>query len=138
MTGFFIVRYFPNETPSTSFNGAKVFVPYPSNGLVGVSTFGPMPGGLDGVVDAMKGGLVDNVAMIGGPSSNQGVELEDEVSGCDGFVGFDDLANLPQEGVDLLLGRGNQQYAVVLPNRLAKKFEAFLNMSDAGLLLGES
>jgi hypothetical protein len=50
---------------------------------------------------------------------------------------FDDCSNLLQEGLDVLLGRLNQQFAVVLAYILAQEIKPVLDMRDAGLLLRE-
>ena len=84
------------EDPMVSFDGFEVSFLDPLFGLVGVSPFRPSPQGLkDGMADSGKRDFTDDMLVIVGPSSDDRVELNNQISRCRLFIGLDELAYLP-------------------------------------------
>jgi hypothetical protein len=88
-------------------------------------------------LDGGKDLLADHMSVIARPAPDHGIEHADQLSDCDLLVVFDDCSNLLQKGLNVLLGRLDEQLAVVLTYILAQKIKPILNMRDAGLLLWE-
>ncbi len=84
------------EDPILPIDGFKVSLLNPLFGFVGMSPFGPSPQGLE---DCMaypgKGDFAHDVLVIVGPSSNEQVELHDQITCRRLFVGLDECPYLP-------------------------------------------
>lgn len=79
---FFFSKNLSEEDPIPGTQGTKVFLLYPSNTFSWMSSPRPLPQGLkDGTIDAAKGRFAHHMPMISGPSSNDSVELTNQVSG---------------------------------------------------------
>ena len=56
----------------------------------------------DGIINLGESLFTADVAMIVRPPPNEGIELADQIT-CGGlFVGFDEMANFSQKGLDAL------------------------------------
>ncbi len=86
---------FTIEHPVTLTLGAEVFVPDPMAVFVGVSTFGPLPKGLeDSMVRFDKGLFTVDVLMIIGPASEFGVEERYQLSSRGLGMGMNDVSDV--------------------------------------------
>jgi hypothetical protein len=69
--------------------------------------------------------------MIVRPTPDCGVELMDQVGGRHAQRGFDGLPDAAQEGLDVLLGRLDEQFPVgVLAHVLSEEIKAFLHVGN--------
>ena len=101
--------------PVTVTDGLEVFLLHPSFALVGMSSLGPTPDGLeDRMVDSAEGLFADDMSMVLRPTSDNGVEFGNQLTGGQMLMVLDEGADFEQESFDALFGRFNQQFAVVL------------------------
>ena len=113
----------------------EVFVLDPSSRFVVVSFPGPLPYHLkDGTIYILKDFLTDHMLVIPGPSSNERVEQQDQISGCGSLVFLHDFSDFFQERFHVLLGRFDNELTVVLAYMLSEKVEAVFNMCNEGFL----
>ncbi len=102
--GAVFVHRFSDEAPGSTIDGTEVFLPYPFRRFVGVSSFCPLPEGLeDSVVHLVEGGCTHHVSMVVDPSLNHGVKTLDESPCTCRFVRLDDRSDLLEECFHLLL-----------------------------------
>src|SRR3954451_3998464 len=126
------------KDPPLSATGADVLGDDPVFGLAGMPSDDPPAHGLvNGTVDGGKDLLADHMSVIARPAPDHGIEHADQLSDRDLLVVFDDCSNLLQKGLHVLLGRLDEQLAVVLTYILAQKIKPVLDMRNAGLLLRE-
>jgi hypothetical protein len=96
---------------------------------------------IDGVIHGAKDLFADNMPVIVGPTSNEGVELVYQCPGIYRFIRLYDVPNLVEECLDILLRRRYQQLALftrlVLAHMLAQEIKPVLNLREACLLLRE-
>src|SRR6266487_2702203 len=79
------------EDPIVSLDGFKVSLLNPLFGFVGMSPFCPPPQGLeDRMADSGEGDLTHDVLVIVGPSPNDRVQLDNQITCCRLFVGLDE------------------------------------------------
>src|SRR2546426_2358985 len=99
----------------------EVLGPYPTSGLVRMSSFGPVPHEFeDGCVHCGKGLRACHMPMVKRPSPNDRVQLADQVP-CRGLlVSLDHSADLFQERFDILLGGFDEHLAVILAQVLTQ------------------
>src|SRR6266568_1757209 len=98
------------EYPVVSSKGFEVFLRNPLIRFAWVSSFHPTSyRSIDLVVYGIEGFFAYYVLMIERPSSNDGVKLHDQFSSTKSFIRLHDVPYLFQEGVNILLGRFNQQ-----------------------------
>jgi hypothetical protein len=77
------------------------------------------------------------MAMVVGPTPDHGVELGYQMGrGCL-LVGLHDFPDLTQECLDILLGGFSEEFTRILPDMVAQKIKAVLDVRDAGFLRGE-
>ena len=93
---------------------------------------GPLPQTCeDGVVHAMKNVFTHHVPVIVGPAPYFGVKPINQNSGRHTQSCFDRLPDAVQEGLDVLLGRLDEQFPIgILAHILAEKIKALLHMRD--------
>jgi hypothetical protein len=84
-----------------------------------------------------EGGLADHMAMIGGPPTNDGVELRYQMAGCGLLVRLHDVPDVPKEGVHILWGGFNEEFPRILPHMLSQEIASVLDRRDMGFCLGE-
>jgi hypothetical protein len=77
------------------------------------------------------------MAMIVGPSTNDGVELRYQMAGCGLLVGLHDVPEVPKEGVHILWGGFDKEFPRVFPDILSQEIETVLDVGDMGFCLGE-
>ena len=83
------------------------------------------------VIRAGKRALTHHLPMIVGPTPDFGVELMDQIGGRHAERGFDCLPDAAQEGLNILLGRLNEQFPVwVLAHVLSEEIKTFLHVGD--------
>ena len=83
------------------------------------------------VIHANKRALTHHMPMIVGPAPDFGVEFMDQIGGGHAERGFDCLPDAAQEGVNVLLGRLNEQFPVgVLAHVLSEEIKTFLHVGD--------
>ena len=100
--------------------------------------FGPSPQGFEDLEARFaKGLLADHVPVIVGPSPKKGIEPNYQLSGTHCPTGLDDFSDSIQEGLNILAGWFNEQFAVVFANVLPQKVKAFINVGNAGLFRRE-
>lgn len=103
-----------------------------------MSAFCPFPESLeDSVVHCAKGLLACHVPVKIGPSPDNGVELHNQIASGGLFVVFDDLADFRQKRQQVFLGGFDDEFAFELAYRLSEEVEAFFDVDDFCLFLGE-
>jgi len=86
------------------------------------------------MVNVCEGTFADHVPMIVGPTSNLRVELIDQISGRHAKPGFDGCPDPRQEGLNVSLGRLDEQFPVrVAAHVLSEEIKAFLHVRNDGL-----
>ena len=91
----------------------------------------PSPGPLpqtseDGVINAVKGAFTHHVPVIIDPTPYFGVEPTDQIGGRHAQRGFDCLPDAAKEGLNILLGRLDEQFPVrVLATFCPRKSKPF-------------
>jgi hypothetical protein len=88
----------------------------------------------DRMVNVCEGTFADHVPMIVGPTSNLWVELIDQIGGRHAKPGFDGCPDPRQEGLNVSLGRLDEQFPVrVAAHVLSEEVKAFLHVRNDGL-----
>ena len=127
------------EDPVLPFVGLEVFLRDPPVGFLWVSSSHPLPqSSIDRVVYGTEHICADYVLMIVSPSSNDGIEHQDQPPGRERLVLLNDVPDLFQVGMHILVRWFNQQFVplscFVLTYILTQEVEPLLNVSDAGFL----
>ena len=126
------------EHPLSASVGREILRPDPSKILARVSPSSPTPQRFpDRVVHEREGFAADHVPVVENSTPDQGIEEPDQRSGRDCFVGLDDLPDLAQEGAPGLLGRLDEQLALVFTYRLTQEVKARFYMRDGRFLRRE-
>lgn len=120
----------------------EVFLLHPGRAFSWVSPSGPPPQLFkDRMIHRVKDFTAGPESVVVGPSPDNRIELDHDLSRRAILVFFDDSSNLFEERLHVLL-RGTRQYSsiVVLTYVLTEEVEAVLNGGDDGFLLrqGES
>src|SRR6266446_2275145 len=136
----FFLFNFSGEHPVHRANCREIFLFHPGGAFVWVSPPGPPPQLFeDRVVHGVEGFATCAEAMIGRPSSYDGVQLHNQLSGRAIPVFLDGSSNLLQECANILLRGGRQNFPVwVLAYMQSKEIEAVLDMRDHCFLLREA
>src|SRR5262245_63385164 len=93
----------PHEGPPAAVSHAKVFRRHPPAGLLRMPPCGPRPQSLeDRCVHVVEGDLADHVAVIVGPSPDDGVELGYQMPSGGLLVRLHDLPDMTVECADIL------------------------------------
>ena len=79
----------------------------------------------------------NDVPVVIGPTTNNRIELGDEVTGLRCLVGLYDPSNLCKERLDVLFRRLDKELAVILANILPEKIETVLYVRDGRFLWRE-
>src|SRR5712692_2614287 len=120
--------YFPREHPATGTHGGKIAGLHPTNAFIGMPSFGPAPQRLkDRVIHRLKDFGADDLPVIQCPAPDERVQKVDQGPGSGALVSFDQATNLPQQGLDTLYRRLNEQLAVVFAEGLAEEVSTLLN-----------
>ena len=125
------------EDPVLPFMGLEVFLRDPLVGLLWMSSSHPLSqSSIDRVVYGTKHVCANDVLMVLSPSSNDGVEHQDQPPGREGLVLLDEVPQLFQVGMDILSRWFNQQFVLlscfVLAYILTQEVEPLFNVGDAG------
>ena len=108
-----VITRFTEEGPVTTTTRRKVLLFAPACVLVRVSSSCPLPQtGEDVVIHAGKRACTHHVSMIVGPTPDGGVEFTDQIGGRHAPRSSDCLPDAAQEGVNVLLGRLDEQFSV--------------------------
>jgi hypothetical protein len=99
---FFLLLFFsstlPEKTGAACPHQMEVFVGYPPARLFRMPSFSPSPEqGEDSTVYLTEGSLAGHMPVIVGPSLDDWVEADDQVSGCDRRVFLHDFSDLLQD-----------------------------------------
>ncbi len=114
---------------------AKVTLSPPAGILVRMPSFDPAPQSeVDAPVYMIEGLLRCDVTMVIGPAPNHRIQLLDQVYRFRRWVGLDHLPYLRQEGLDVGLGRFDDQLPVVFTEMPSEEVEPFVDMRYLGLL----
>src|SRR6266851_8307394 len=98
------------EHPVVSCNGLEVLLRNPFISLSWVFPFHPPPHrSIDLVVYRIEGFFAHHMLVIVGPSPNDGIELYDQFSSTESFIGLHHVPYLFQKGMNILLRRFDQQ-----------------------------
>ena len=135
----FLTSYFSEKDPVVPRSGLEVFLRHPGVGFLWVSSVHPPSQcAIDRVVYIMKHIRADDMPMILCPSTNDGIEYQDQSACGQRVVFLDDLPNLFQVSMYILLCWFNQQFGLlscfVLTYVLTQEIEPILNMRNAGFL----
>ena len=108
-----VIARFTEEGPITTTTRRKVLLFAPACVLVRVSSSRPLPQTReDVVIHAGKRACTHHVPMIVSPAPDGGVELADQIGGRHALRSSDCLPDAAQEGVNVLLGRLDEQFPV--------------------------
>ena len=131
-----VVTYFTEERPITSPMLPKVSLLEPVRGLLRVPSPCPLPYTTkDNGVNVFKSMLTHHVPMIVGPTTNLWVECTDQIGGRPANRGFDYSSNAIQEGLNIFLGRLDEQFPIGIPTHvLSEEIEALLLVRNDRLL----
>src|SRR5665213_3255805 len=86
------------------------------------------------ILDLPKRRTRFDVAVIVSPTTDNRIELPDQMLLFRGTIRANLTTHLFQEGVQVLLGGFNQELAAILTQVLSKEIEALFDMRDAGFL----
>ena len=127
-----VITRFTEEGPVTTTMRHKILLFAPACVLVRVSSSCPSPQTReDFVINTAKCVLTHHVPMIVGPTPDFGVEFMDQIGGRHAQRGFDCLPDAAQEGLNVLLGRLDEQFPVgILAHVLSEEIKTFLHMGD--------
>ena len=127
-----VITRFTEEAPVTTTTRRKVLLFAPACVLVRMSSSCPSPQTReDVVIHAGKRACTHHVPMIVSPTPDFGVEFMDQIGGRHAERGFDCLPDAAQEGLNILLGRLNEQFPVwVLAHVLSEEIKTFLHVGD--------
>jgi len=131
-----VIVPFPDEGPIPVPMPLKVFCFDPARVLVSVPSSCPFPQTReDSVIHAGERLFAHHVPMIIGPTSYLGVEFLNQSGGRRSQRGFDCPSDAFQEGLDVVLGRFDEQFPVrVSAHVLSEKIKALFHMRDDCLL----
>ena len=83
------------------------------------------------VIHTGKRACTHHVPMIVGPTPDFGVEFTDQIGGRHAPRSSDYLPDAAQEGVNVLLGRLDEQFSVgILAHVLSEEIKTFLHLGD--------
>ena len=127
-----VVTRFTEEGPVTTTTRRKVLLFAPACVLVRVSSSCPLPQTReDVVIHAGKRACTHHVPMIVSPAPDGGVEFADQIGGRYAPCSSDYPPDAAQEGVDILLGRLDEQFSVgILAHILSEEIKTFLHLGD--------
>jgi len=131
-----VVTYFTEERPVASPMLPKVSLLEPVRGLLRVPSPCPLPYTTkDNGVNVFKSMLTHHVPMIVGPTTNLWVECTNQIGGRPANRGFDYSSNAIQEGLNIFLGRLDEQFPIGIPTHvLSEEIEALLLVRNDRLL----
>ena len=110
----------------------------PSGAFAGVPASGPTPEAVpQGPFHFLERPLRHNVAMVVGPTPDDGVELTYQVGLAESAILANQLPHLFQERVRVFLGRLDEQLAAILAEVLSEEVKPLLDVRDAGFLWRE-
>jgi len=110
----------------------------PSGAFAGVPASGPTPEAVpQGPFHFLERPLRHDVAMVVGPTPDDGVEMTDQGGLAESAILANELPHLFQERVRVLLGRLDEQLAAILAEVLSEEVEPLFDMCDAGFLWRE-
>ena len=126
------------EGPLSRTDLGEVLPFHPTLSLVRMTTSGPIPRHLpDAVIDPCKGPLGHDVLMKVGPSPDSRIQRFDQLLLACGFRFPENVPDFRQEGLDVLLRRRDQKFAVfVFSDLLSQENEPFRDVHDAGRSIG--
>ena len=127
-----VITRFTEEGPVTTATRRKVLPFAPACVLVRVSSSCPLPQTReDVVIHAGKRACTYHVPMIVSPAPDDGVEFADQIGGRHAPRSSDYPPDAAQEGVDVLLGRLDEQFSVgILAHILSEEIKTFLHVGD--------
>ena len=127
-----VVGHSSEKAPIPSLVPLKVFLLEPTPGFVSVSSSRPSPQTReDFVIHARERAFADDVPMIIGPTSYFRVEFLNQIGSRCAQRGLDDSSDAVHEGLNVLLGRHNEQFSIgISAYILAEKVEAFFHVRD--------
>ena len=127
-----VITRFTEEGPVTTTTRRKVLLFAPACVLVRVSSSCPLPQTReDVVIHAGKRACTHHVPMIVSPAPDGGVEFADQIGGRYAPRSSDYPPDAAQEGVDVLLGRLDEQFSVgILAHILSEEIKTFLHVGD--------
>ena len=79
-----------------------------------------------------EGRFADPVPMIGDPTPNERIELHNQASGWNLGIGLDETTDFSQKGLDVLLGRLDEQFTLVFTDVVSQKVKAIVDVHDFG------
>ena len=131
-----VVTCFTEERPIASPVSPKVFLLEPVRGLLRVPSPCPLPYTTeDDGVNVYKSMFTHHVPMIVGPTPNLWVEFTDQIGGRPANRGFDYSSNAIQEGLNIFLGRLDEQFPIGIPTHvLSEEIKALLHVRNDRLL----
>jgi hypothetical protein len=113
----------------------KVLLRHPLFGLGRMSSGRPLPQRFeDGAIHPTEDAFAHHVALIIGPSLDDGIELPYQCTGCGLLMRLDDVSDCVQECVDTLGGGFDEQLPVVLAYIVSEKVKAILDVRYPGFL----
>lgn len=102
--GFLLMCDFSEEDPISLSDGAEILLLHPVGTFVGVPSSRPVPEGLkDGALDPIESRFADHMPVISGPSSNDSIELTDQMPGSGWLILADDPSHFVKECLHILL-----------------------------------
>ena len=127
-----VITRFTEEGPVTTTTRRKVLLFAPACVLVRVSSSCPLPQTReDMVIYAGKRACTHHMPMIVSPAPDGGVEFADQIGGRYAPRSSDDPPDAAQEGVDVLLGRLDEQFSVgILAHVLSEEIKTLLHVGD--------
>ena len=131
----FLPFVLPEEHPMSVTNGLEVFLSDPLFTFLGMSSGGPTPEGLeDGMVDGGEKAFTDDMSMVLCPSSDDRIELSDELPRRNLRLVPDEGSHLLQEPRAVLFGWFDEQFLVVFADVLTEKVKSIFDSGDMGFL----
>jgi len=131
-----VVTRFTEERPIATPALPKVSLLEPVRGLLRVPSPCPLPYTTeDDGVNVYKSMLAHHVPMIVGPTPNLWVEFTDQIGGRPANRGFDYSSNAIQEGLNIFLGRFDEQFPIGIPTHvLSEEIKTLLRVRNDRLL----
>ena len=122
----------PKNVQSRSWRCAKILLFDPTPGLLRVPSSRPSPQTIeDDPIHVLKNSLAHHVPMIIGPTPYFGVEFVNQIGGRPANRSFDRFSDARQEGLDVFLGRLNEQFPVrVDAHVLSEEIKTCLHVRD--------
>lgn len=128
---------YPIEAAVAFVLGTEVFSVYPALAFVAMTPFCPAPQSLVHlIVDVCEGLFANHMAVVVGPTSDNGVEFGNQLTSRQMVMGLDDGTNFEQQGLDALFGWFDEQLAFVLTDILAQEIKALFNIRHFRFLGG--